>query len=131
MDVTSFVGSHVDHYATSLGISNGQPVAVGGVSKETEMFSNGTWVRMTSIPVTSQSYYQLYSTVTLDDVMYTFGGKGTQNDAFMFFGKTWPGEWRATSPMLSGRSGHRSVIQGNRIVHVGGYPIETVIPLKE
>ena len=114
--VSVFFSTYSPHQYSSLGVFDNKPVAIGGQkSVDVEIFESDGWSITGTVPVFGTSYYY-FSTVTMNGVLYTFGGYGYDKLVFKYDGVT----WSEFDLLLWGRYGHRSVVMGNKIIHVGG-----------
>ena len=127
---------------TSLGVFDGSPFALGSDNptgnKEVEHFKAGsnTWEYVGQFPFVSKRIAE-YSTVTLNNTLYIFGEQkyesisilsyllhlggydyGTTLDlAAKYDGST----WERVGTLLHTRHGHRSIVQGSKVLHILGY----------
>jgi len=108
-----------EHYKTSLGVYDGSPFAVGDYyHKEVEHFKDG-WTSIGQFPFVSQCIW-LYSTVTVNNIVYIIGGADYLTTIDL--AEKYEGSWERIGSLLQPRRGHRSILQGNKILHIGGYP---------
>jgi hypothetical protein len=116
--------ANYDHGFTSLGIYDGSPFALGdGMSenKEVEKFKS-SWTSIGQFPFVFE-WIAWYSTVNLDNVLFIFGGVTGVTDNLsrsLDLVAQYDGNWKLVGRLLQRRSGHRSIIQGNKIIHIGG-----------
>ena len=107
-------------------------MAIGGSSEHgntVESLSNEYWKFEPSFPFLSRLQY--FSTVTLNEILYLFGkffffkifrninysgGQYSLTMAVKYDGNG----WTQIGQLLQGRYQHRSVVNGNAIMHVGG-----------
>jgi len=119
--VTSLPSANHDHQETSLGKHNNRPVAVGSGfgNKKVEEFYNGIWYSLADFPF-AEYYIYRYSMVTFNDELYLFGGHvdGSSSKMAVKFTGT---SWTQVGYLTSERYGHRSIVQGNSIMHIGGW----------
>jgi len=126
-DGTNFVttaSSNHPHEWTSLGKMKEGLIAISGYtyrdpSVEVELFANGNWYDQPPFP--EEKYFYEYSTATYQNLLYVFGGYNRDQKAVTIGKMTDLGlEWSKGPDLLQGRYGHRSIIIGNVIYHVGG-----------
>ena len=81
-----------------------------------EMFDTNVWITLPSIPGNEKLYG--FSSLTLEDVLYIFGGDdgdGALRNVWAF-----DGQWTKMLPLLDARTGHRSTLINQKIYHSGG-----------
>ena len=140
--VISAGSSNYDHSHTSLGSIQNVPIAIGSGSprnKHVESLQDGSWRIMGDFPFVKSYIYQ-YSFVTFHGDFYLFGkiyylqflrikfnlggradGRTSNMVAKMSQHSFDENIWTKVGNLLSGRSGHRSIVLGNQIFHIGGY----------
>ena len=89
--VEKFPYSIREHQATSLGIYDGRPMAIGGVGYfnrfvET-VFDDGKWSEIGRVNVGRIRELHGYSTVTIDEYLYVFGNYTIINHCYYFGSK--------------------------------------------
>ena len=113
--------ANYDHYSTSLGNWRDTPVAVGGSypdNKNVEHFEDGIWTIKADFPFVTDAISH-YSMATLHDDLYLFGGSPTSEAGTL--ATRYDGTiWINIGSMMQERYGHRSVVKGNVIYHIGG-----------
>lgn len=146
--MTTAPSSNHDHWETSLGQLHNTPIAVGGKkSKKVEVLQRGVWHEASDFPF-MQEQIKSYSMVNFKDTLYLFGKlifqllifnyliklKGGFNDNSdpskiaakcekISLGKDLRPDliWTEVGSLSSAKFGHRSILFGNSIMHVGGY----------
>ena len=106
------------HWYGEIGSYKENPVAIAGnTGLEVEMHSRASWRQMPSIPAQHKKLYS-FSTTTVKNVLYIFGGDngyGSITEGWAF-----NGAWSRLTPLFQSRSGHRSIIMGEKLYHLGG-----------
>jgi len=127
MDETNF-----EHYLTSLGNADGRPLALGssgagsGYHKYAEIMTQDLkWSLVENeFPFAEHGYYG-YSAVSFRRKLYLFGGFGNLGqDVLNLASEYYEGNWTKLPDLKQKRAWHRSAIQDNKIIHVGGYPYD-------
>jgi len=129
------ISSNFDHFGTSLGIFNGNAVAIGSelpANKVVETMSDNKWIRQDDFPFVSE-YISVYSAVNFNENLYIFG-KAWPNSSLFFtysiggsdgqdtdLAAMFDGKWHQIGKLLQPRRGHRSIVFENSIIHIGGY----------
>ena len=113
----------------------------------------GSWRSLGHFPFVSKHIYG-FSTVTVKNVLYIFGmsnwfspcfspfyfilfhsininlrifcrnSGGYGDGSYMDLAAKYDGQWLRAGSLMQPRYGHRSLLQGSKIIHVGGYPGE-------
>ena len=116
-EVTAAQSANSEHYETSIGRYQNQAVAVGSrypSNRKVEKLSTGVWEKIPDF--TNQVHW--YSMVTFKEDLYLFGG---HNPAYQTLAMKFSNSgWRKVGELLRARGGHRSVVIGNSIIHIGG-----------
>ena len=101
---------------------NAQPVIIAGgyssSSSSAEIFSSGAWGLTPPIPI-SGSRFDQHSALVVTSKIFTFGGStgsSIEEYSYVFDGQI----WSTTSGLLKPNAGHRSILIGRNIYHVGG-----------
>jgi len=129
-DFSSFPSSNFDHSRTTLGNLKNIPVAIGDYhddsegdigSIKVETFSGyGQWQEQSDYPFATTNIYH-YSTVTYLDELYIFGGYYDYEESSIVAKLSEVGgQWSRLEDLFVTRKGHRSILMGNQIFHLGG-----------
>ena len=103
------------------------PIIIGGVGHETERFNGVYWEQEEDLPSSHESlgnayFVEYHSAVNFMGDVYVFGGDTLYHGTSVF---KFDGSWTRLEQHLARlRYGHRSIVQGDRIYHIGGYRIE-------
>jgi len=149
--VTTYISANYDHYETSLGQLQNAPVALGGYpNKKVEVLLTGKWSELADFPFVEEYIYR-YSFVNFNNALYLFGkifynnchywtinifkfslggyADGKQTDLAVRMDEIYIDEniWTNVGPLLSIRYGHRSIVIGNAIMHIGGSGTKTFV----
>ena len=115
--VLEAASSTFKHVFTSLGIYNGNPVGISGYdTNEVEMYLNNKWESLP--PLSDITRVHEFSTITRGGIMYVFGGA----DSYTYQTAVWEfnGQWKLGVSLLLARTGHRSMLVNDTIIHIGG-----------
>jgi len=128
-NVVSAQSANFEHRYSSLGRYRNTPMAIGGYYTNTvESLSNGKWNFEHNFPF--GIILAFFSTVTLNNNLYIFGelfrkyfrnlrslgGQYSKDLAVKYDGNN----WTIVGDLAQGRFSHRSVVNGNTIMHIGG-----------
>jgi len=110
--------ANYEHITNSnvLGKYEDSPFVVGGESNVKVEHYKTSWSTLGDFPY-AKSYIDGYSTVTIDGEVYIFGGYGGGYD----LAAKYNGSWSQVGALLQARYCHRSIAQGNTVIHIGGY----------
>ena len=115
--VTEDASSTFKHVYSTLGTYDDKPVGIAGYfTNEVEMYSNNEWSMLA--PISDVPRVHEFSTITRAGILYVFGGA----DGATYQSNVWEynGQWKLGGSLLLTRTGHRSIIVNDTIIHVGG-----------
>jgi len=128
-DFSTFASSNFDHSRTTLSNLKNSPIAIGDYhadsegdigSTKVEAFYNGQWQELSDYPFATTNIYH-YSTVTYLDELYIFGGYYDYEESSIVAKQSEVGgKWTRLEDLFVTRKGHRSILMGNQIFHLGG-----------
>ena len=100
---------------------NNDPIIIGGVGYETERFNGVFWEQEENLPTSDLGnafYIEYHSAVNFMGDVYLFGGNDLYHGTGAF---KFNGSWSRLEQNLAGfRYGHRSIVHGDNIYHIGG-----------
>ena len=103
---------------------NDAPIVVGGYGFEVETYDGQQWNREDDFPANSNFthdswYIEYHSVVNFKGDVYVFGGypkRVYEINVFKF-----NGAWKQIQNLARARYGHRSIVHGDYIYHIGGH----------
>lgn len=121
-NIVRSLSTNHDHGATSVGNYRNNLFVVGDGyegNKKVEMIQQGQLIQLEDFPYV-EFYICWYSFVSFGDSIILFGGQG--DGSSLDLAAQYDGSWKHALRMLYPRGGHRSVVNGNSILHIGGFP---------
>lgn len=121
-----------EFYHESGGLThwNNDPIIIGGLTIQVETFNGTEWNRLEDLPAPDDTYIIFPSAVNFKNDVYVFGGKPDgfhKNGAFKF-----NGSWTKIQNLSGNRHGHRSIVLGDSIYHIGGkFNERNIAPFEE